>query len=158
MRRNVWLAVVAGALAVAVVAAACGTEEEPLKISPQAGAASPEATGTAEGRPGGIYGGPTEEADGAAATPTTGPAVLTVSQSNFFFDPAEFTVESGATITVENTGTASHTFTIADQGIDIVNQPGGSQDVVIDAPPGTYRFVCRFHESSGMVGTITVSG
>jgi plastocyanin len=39
-----------------------------------------------------------------------------------------------------------------------VNQPGASKDVTINLPAGTYPFVCTFHESQGMKGTLTVTG
>jgi len=55
-------------------------------------------------------------------------------------------------------GTASHTFTITGKGIDVVNSPGQSQNVTINLAPGTYQFICRFHVSLGMRGTLTVTG
>lgn len=38
----------------------------------------------------------------------------------------------------------------------MVNSGGQSQEVTINLAPGTYRFVCRFHESLGMEGTLIV--
>jgi plastocyanin len=40
----------------------------------------------------------------------------------------------------------------------VVNQGGQKQTVTIDLAPGTYAFLCRFHASSGMKGTLTVTG
>lgn len=148
MRRSVWTGLVAGAMALALVAVACGGEEE--GAAPQAPAAT---AGGGAPAAGGGYG------RGAPQTPAPGQSVLTVGQDNFFFDPAQFTVAAGATITVQNLNSGTpHTFTIPDRGIDLVNDPGQTQTVAIDIQPGTYRFVCRFHESAGMVGTITVTG
>jgi len=80
-----------------------------------------------------------------------GPATGTVEQQDFSFSPAEVTVTSGDGITVENVGGATHTFTVPGQDVDVTNQPGDSQEVKI------YDFVCTFHESSGMTGTLTVT-
>jgi plastocyanin len=45
---------------------------------------------------------------------------------------------------------------VTGQGIDIETLPGKPAKVTIDLPPGTYPFVCRFHESMGMKGTLVV--
>ena len=74
------------------------------------------------------------------------------------FAPTELTVAKGTTITVSNVGSATHTFTVTGQSIDVENQPGQSQQVTIDLPPGTYPFICRFHVSQGMKGTLVVQG
>ena len=67
-------------------------------------------------------------------------------------------MKSGSTITVQNVTTNTpHTFTIQSKGINVVNQPGKSQQVKIDLPPGTYPFICTFHVSQGMKGTLTVT-
>jgi len=80
-----------------------------------------------------------------------------VTQTNFQFTPSSFTVGKGDTITVKDATTGTpHTFTISGQGIDVTNNPGQSQPVVIDLPPGTYPFMCRFHASQGMTGTLVV--
>ena len=42
------------------------------------------------------------------------------------------------------------------KGIDVVNDPGQTQTVTITLPPGMYPFICRFHSSLGMKGTLTV--
>jgi plastocyanin len=125
----------AGAIALAVLSVACGGDDEP----------------TVEG------GGETQGQETATTAPEeTGGIVLT--QSNFAFSPAELTVASGDLITVKNGNpTTPHTFTIEDQGIDVVNDGGQTQDVAIDVDPGTYEFMCRFHANQGMRGTITVT-
>jgi len=87
-------------------------------------------------------------------------AGLTVQEGagGFVFAPATFSVKKGESVTVTNVGSASHTFTITGKGIDLVNSPGQSQNVTINLAPGTYQFICRFHVSSGMKGTLTVTG
>lgn len=105
---------------------------------------------------GGIYGGG-GGGDGEK-TGSGGASVLTLEQNNFLFAPAGFSVKSGDTITVKNANANTpHTFTVEDEGIDVVNDTLQSQDVTIDLPPGTYEFICRFHEASGMKGTLTVT-
>jgi plastocyanin len=75
------------------------------------------------------------------------------------FAPTSLSVNQGVTLMVSNVSADTpHTFTIPGKGIDITNDPGQSQSVAIDLPPGTYQFVCRFHQSSGMTGTLTVTG
>jgi plastocyanin len=97
-----------------------------------------------------------------SSTPTRGggggAAVATVVQSNYQFTPSKPTVSSGDTIAIENsTPSTPHTFTVDGQDIDVEIAPGSSQDVTIDLPAGTYPFHCRFHQSQGMTGTLTVA-
>ena len=151
--------VAAGAAALMLLLATCG---ERANTGPASGGGS--TGGAATGSPaGGAYGGGGESSrggyggGGGQSTGGGGSSVATVGQVNFSFDPAEIAVKSGATITVDNTSPGTpHTFTIPGSDIDVTNDGGASQDVKIDLPPGTYEFVCRFHESSGMTGTITV--
>lgn len=91
---------------------------------------------------------------------TSGGATLEQGKANqLVFSPATLSVKTGATITVDNVSSSTaHTFTIEGRGINVVNQPGKSATVKIDLPAGTYRFVCTFHVSSGMKGTLTVTG
>jgi plastocyanin len=49
-----------------------------------------------------------------------------------------------------------HTFTVTGHGIDVETQPGKTSLITIDLPPGTYPFICRFHVSLGMKGTLVV--
>ncbi|MDP9329945.1 MAG: cupredoxin domain-containing protein [Actinomycetota bacterium] len=94
-------------------------------------------------------------------SPTDGTSTQTLEQGpggKLVFDPATFSVKTGDTITVSNVGSVQHTFTITGEDVDVTNSPGASQDVTIDLAPGTYPFICRFHQSSGMKGTLTVTG
>jgi len=159
--------VAAGAAALVLLLAACG---ERANTGPSSEGGSMGGAGTGSGSTaGGAYGGGGESsrggyggyggggAGGGQSTGGGGTSVATVGQVNFSFDPAEIAVKSGATITVGNTSPGTpHTFTIPGSDIDVTNDGGASQDLKIDLPPGTYEFVCRFHESSGMTGTITV--
>jgi plastocyanin len=81
-----------------------------------------------------------------------------VGQSNYVFTPSKPKVASGDTITIKNsTPSTPHTFTVDGENIDVAVDPGSSQDVKIGLAAGTYDFHCRYHESQGMVGTLTVT-
>ncbi len=131
------------------------------------------ACGSSSGSGGGAYGGggatsspsPAASASGSGGTggsvssggSTGGASVLTVTQANYQFSPAKFTVHQGDTITVSDTNPSTpHTFTIDGTDIDVSNTPQQSQDVTVDLKPGTYTFYCRFHRSLGMQGTLVV--
>jgi plastocyanin len=90
-------------------------------------------------------------------SPSAAGATIQQGAGGFVFSPTTLTVKKGESITVTNVGTASHTFTITGKGIDVVNSPGQSQNVSITLAPGTYQFICRFHVSLGMKGTLTVT-
>jgi plastocyanin len=96
------------------------------------------------------------------APPTTSNpsgAGTTINQgaNGFTFSPATLSVKTGTTLTIANVGSAAHTFTITGHGINVVNNPGQTQQIKITLPPGTYPFVCTFHVSLGMKGTITIT-
>ncbi|MGH9182262.1 MAG: cupredoxin domain-containing protein [Acidimicrobiales bacterium] len=80
---------------------------------------------------------------------------LEMEQDDFYFGPTFVKAEPGSTVTVDliNEGDADHTFTVEEQGIDAVLEPGGRQSVEVTVPDGgTLVFVCRFHLSQGMQG------
>ena len=65
--------------------------------------------------------------------------------------------DQGDTITVSDTNPSTpHTFTVTGTDIDVSNDAMSAQDVTIDLAPGTYPFICRFHEGQGMTGTLVV--
>jgi plastocyanin len=100
----------------------------------------------------------TTAAAGGGSGGTSGGSAQTVSQANYTFSPSTFSVKSGDTITVKNTTPDTpHTFTITGQSVDVTLDPNTSQKVKIALPAGTYPFICRFHESQGMTGTLTVN-
>jgi plastocyanin len=85
------------------------------------------------------------------------PAPLTMKDN--FFEPFCLAVSSTQEMTLTNAGTALHNFSIEDQGVDIDVEAGSEEttDPLEDlVRPGTFRFVCKYHEAQGMVGTITV--
>jgi plastocyanin len=94
------------------------------------------------------------------STSTGGAGSNTISQGpngQLVFSPNTLSVKKGAAVTIKNVGSVAHTFTITGQGIDITNDVGQTHQVTISLAPGTYPFVCRFHEGSGMTGTLTVT-
>ena len=94
------------------------------------------------------------EAAPAAAEP------VTVVSHDIYFDPKEITIPANADVTfiLPNEGVTMHNFAIPDLGIDVDIQPGETQEVVVNAPAGTYEFDCNVpgHKAAGMVGTLTV--
>lgn len=122
-------------------------------------AASPSAAASSTGPSGGggygYGGGPVSTSPPAAAGADT---VQQGAGGQLVFAPSSISVARGTKLTISNVGSFPHTFTINGHGIDVTNQPGASQQVTIDLAPGTYTFICRFHVTSGMKGTLTVTG
>jgi plastocyanin len=116
-----------GALfALTLLAAACGGDETP---------------------PAGDGGSPSESASMGG-----GGADLTI--VDFGFSPTELSVTEGQTISINNTGDVSHTFTTDDGAIDQTISPGETVDVTLTGVT-TGGFHCRFHTQ--MTGTLTVA-
>src|SRR5215203_2647500 len=83
-------------------------------------------------------------------TPTT----TQVSIQDFFFSPADVTVEPGTTVTWVNEGTVPHTVTSDDGQFDSgVLMPGDSYTVMFKGR-GTITYYCAIHPS--MRGSVTV--
>jgi uncharacterized cupredoxin-like copper-binding protein len=65
-----------------------------------------------------------------------------------------------------NEGVTLHNFSITDHGnpevenldISLDIQPGATESVTVEAPPGTYYFYCNVpgHEAAGMYGYLVV--
>jgi plastocyanin len=78
-----------------------------------------------------------------------------------YFEPTILKGEPGQTVTLElkNEGNNAHTLTISGQGVDQEVQPGDEAEVDVTFPKsGQLAFVCKFHESNGMVGALEVAG
>lgn len=125
------LAPLAAVLLAAVIAAGCGSSSHK--------SSSTTAPGSTTGR-------------SAAA------AVIVI--KNFAYSPASLTVAPGATVTVKNEDTATHTVTATnphngafDTG-DI--QPGGSTTFKAPTAAGSYPYICSIHQF--MHGTLVVGG
>ena len=122
---------------------------------------------------------PTPEPDESAATPDipsetlatpesattgdtagTGAEAVVIEAVDIAWNPNRVTIAANTDVTVRvpNVGVALHTFVVPELGIKIEMAPGETQEVVINAPAGTYDFICDVpgHEEAGMVGTLTV--
>ena len=77
-----------------------------------------------------------------------------------YFEPTVLEGTPGQKVTLElkNEGSVAHTFTLAEQSVDQEVQPADEAEVDVTFPEsGELTFVCRFHESSGMVGALEPS-
>lgn len=94
------------------------------------------------------------------ATDVSGTSELDMEVDSFYFEPAVLQGTAGQTLSIhlENESDATHTFTIDDQSIDEELAGGASADVEVTFPDsGSVTFYCRFHQSSGMEGELTVA-
>jgi plastocyanin len=88
------------------------------------------------------------------------------------FVPDTVTIASGDTVNWTNSGLVTHTVTFdpgqavnkEDVALPAGAAPFGSGDMEEDATfshtftvKGTYKYVCKYHETMGMVGTVIVS-
>lgn len=84
----------------------------------------------------------------------------TVTAYDIYFEPPVLTIPANTGVKVElpNEGVIPHNFSIDALDISVHIQPGETQEVVINAPPGTYEYYCDMpgHEQAGMVGTLTI--
>lgn len=91
-----------------------------------------------------------------AATGTT----LAIEAGDFFFAPTcETGVEPGTiTMAVKNTGEALHNVSIAAQSIDVDVAPGETITVHVKVDKDAVPYVCKYHRTSGMVGSLIPAG
>ena len=91
-----------------------------------------------------------------AASARPAEQMATVSMRDNFFQPEDLTVQAGTTVTWPNRGGNPHTSTSEDGVWDSGTvRPDGSFSFTF-TEPGTYPYICEFHASLGMVGTIVV--
>jgi plastocyanin len=92
-----------------------------------------------------------------------GSGATTVTGTDYKFDPANVTVKVNqpATVTLRNTSTQVHDWTV--QGLDkaVTGQAAGGQSATITFTPtktGTFKVICNQpgHEQLGMVGQLIV--
>jgi plastocyanin len=153
-------ALVAGVLALGLIAAACGGDDgdvsSPTAPPADTAAAAPSTpTATSE---------PAEPAE-PAATGEPLQAFFTVSAQNVAFDTAALTLQSGTEVTinfVNDDDSIPHNLRISGPGgfevkTDIfTGNDGRSRKLVFTAPaPGSYAFECEVHPAT-MNGTVTV--
>lgn len=127
-----WIRVLTAVVALSLLAA-CGGEDD----DGQGG--SPTATAT--------------ETETPTETGTEGGGGPDLTMIDFGFSPTDLTVSEGDTITVANIGEVSHTFTTEDGSVDETVGPGDEVEVPLEGV-SSGGFHCRFH--SQMQGTLTV--
>jgi plastocyanin len=139
-----------------------GAETAPLEG--QSPAATPPG-GQGEGI--GVTGTPEAGGSPAAASPSAGTPVTAAqftvemgAPAEFVFTPNQLTIPANTDVSVAlpNLGQAAHNFTIQELGISVTVEAGQAGQTTINAPAGTYPFVCNLpgHSEAGMVGTLTV--
>jgi plastocyanin len=73
-------------------------------------------------------------------------ATTTVTIADMRFTPGCVATSSAATLTVKNSDSLPHTFTIQGTGADVRIDPGKMASVPLSGlAPGTYPVICRFH-------------
>jgi plastocyanin len=83
-------------------------------------------------------------------------AATTVELADFAFRPDCLSADAGATITLENTGDALHTFTVTGTDVDFDVDAGTSVEGSLSGvEPGTYGVTCTLHPQ--MEATLTVA-
>lgn len=101
-----------------------------------------------------------QEAEQAAGE---APAELTeqvVTSFDIYFEPKEVAIpaDTDVTFNLPNDGAAPHNFSIDELNISVDQAPGATEQVVINAPAGTYEYYCNVpgHREAGMAGTLIV--
>jgi heme/copper-type cytochrome/quinol oxidase subunit 2 len=75
------------------------------------------------------------------------------------FQPQNVTVAVGQVVQWTNSGSSVHNVTFDNKGVPASStMSGGDKYELKFSKPGTYHYVCTFHVSVGMQGTITVTG
>jgi plastocyanin len=136
--RGVRLALLPVLAAVALGLAACSSSSSSSKATSSASPAA-ASSGTSTG----------------TSASSTAPHSFHLVIKNFAFHPADFTVAPGATITVTNEDSVTHTFTARDGAFNTGDIPPG-HTVTVTAPtkPGSYPYLCLIHQF--MTGVLTV--
>jgi plastocyanin len=79
---------------------------------------------------------------------------------DIYFEPKALSIpaDTDVTVRIPNEGVTLHNFSIDELGISVDIDPGATEEVVINAPAGTYEFYCNVpgHKEAGMLGTLTV--
>ncbi|MGH2682792.1 MAG: cupredoxin domain-containing protein [Actinomycetota bacterium] len=80
---------------------------------------------------------------------------------DFYFEPTVLEGEAGQSVTLEvfNEGQAQHTFTVDALEIDETLAPDARMSIEVTMPAsGALLVYCRFHETRGMLGALSVGG
>ena len=77
-----------------------------------------------------------------------------------YFEPTVLKGKPGQMVELElkNEGKVAHTFTLSEQSVDKEIQPGDETETQVTFPQsGELKFVCKFHQSGGMIGALQAS-
>lgn len=101
------------------------------------------------------------EANDHGSLDVSGMTAVELGLDDVYFQPTILEGEAGQTLTIglKNEGDVAHTFTITELDIDAVLQPGEEAGARVTFPSsGAIVFFCRFHETGGMRGALSVGG
>ena len=141
-----------GAALVALLGAACGgggadsAPSAPVEVRTASGASA--SIGKC---PASVALGDSVKDHGSARAPGT---AISLEAGDAFFAPTCITgVSAGKVkVTIKNTGSALHNFSIPEQEIDVDVPAGKTITVDVDALSASTIFNCKYHRTSGMVG------
>lgn len=89
-----------------------------------------------------------------------GQSEVEIDAGDFFFSPTVLVGEPGqeVSVTVTNSGTVEHTFTIDEQDVDLVVPAGESAATTVTLPEQgeQLEFICRYHVAGGQAGLFAV--
>lgn len=134
------------ALTVLMFAAGCGGGEKAPAPTPVINSNSPTF--------------PTATKAPAASAAAAGEIVrVGLKENPYVFAPETYTFENGKTYTLDFEAPGEfHTFTVEELGINIfINANEAIQQNITPSLVGSFKLTCVPHETSGMVGTVTVS-
>ena len=154
-RRPLFLILACAALvALALGLAACGDDDD--DSAEPAATSTPAATATTPATPV-----PTETTDTTASG--GGATTLDVAadpSGQLKFDPTTLSAPAGdITLDLTNDSAVPHNIAVdGAEGVSDTIQDGGTADLTINLPAGTYEYYCDVpgHREAGMVGTLTV--
>jgi plastocyanin len=84
---------------------------------------------------------------------------MEIELDDLYFGPTFIKAKAGQRFSVElhNEGSARHTFTSGDLGVDLELPAGDRRTISLTAPEsGSASFHCRFHEGQGMQGAVFI--
>jgi plastocyanin len=142
---------VIAALLLTVSLAACGSDDKPKVATGTTGGDSAQTTAAAA--PVSLSGKVTDKGTKDA----TSASELELEADNFYFNPTFIKVKAGQKLTLQlkNEGSAPHTFTSTELGVDKELKPGDTATIDITVPSAdAVAFFCRFHQGGGMQGAL----
>jgi plastocyanin len=157
-----------GILALALLAAACGSTSNASSSSPSSAASSSAPSPTASATESGASPSPSESEGGQitigsdtandhGGADVSGKSELSVELDDFYFEPTVISGKPGQSVKLEldNEGQALHNFTLTDQKIDQDVGAGEDGTVTVTIPQsGQLEFFCKYHKTLGMVGAL----